>query len=521
MGVYYNSAGPLMAPAFTDEQVAIFDGFRSHKGNIIVEAFAGTGKTFTIVHALEHAPEPRIALCAFNQRIKAELAEKVSDPRAEVLTLHALGARAVRQYWERIGIDKTGARSKALADAVCGQQAPDALKRLVSRLESKGREMVPEASTPAQLEPIAIQFDCEPDERWKEDGYDTAWVCARALDAMELAAAQKPIATGIDFADMLYLPLKNRWLRPAYDLVVVDEAQDMTATQLALAQGSCKGRIVVVGDRHQAIYGFRGADSESLSRLEQELRATRFTLSTTFRCGRAIVAEAQRFVPRYQAAPSNSEGEVLTRTCEQLYGQVRVGDFVLSRVNAPLVSIVLTLIRRGVPARIEGRDIAAGLKAIVNKLATGNARNSVPAFLEKLEAWKDREIARAEAANLEGKVQLVMDQHETLLALTDGVAGVSEILLRLDRLFGDAASQGGVVVCSSVHRAKGLEADRTWMLRKTFQLTPNCGACRKRQKTCTCPSFTPDPMGVREENNLEYVAITRAKHTLVYVTDRP
>jgi ATP-dependent DNA helicase UvrD/PcrA len=61
--------------------------------------------------------------------------------------------------------------------------------------------------------------------------------------------------------------VRNRWMRKTFDRVVVDEAQDMNACQLELAEGVCKGGLVAVGDSHQAIFGFAGADSGSLGRL--------------------------------------------------------------------------------------------------------------------------------------------------------------------------------------------------------------------------------------------------------------
>jgi DNA helicase IV len=96
-------------------------------------------------------------------------------------------------------------------------------------------------------------------------------------------------------------------------LVIIDEAQDMNASQLLLAMKSCKkgGRIAVVGDDRQAIYGFRGADSNSLDRLKGELVAHELGLTTTYRCPKVVVAGAARLVPDYTAAPAAPEGEML------------------------------------------------------------------------------------------------------------------------------------------------------------------------------------------------------------------
>jgi superfamily I DNA/RNA helicase len=109
---------------------------------------------------------------------------------------------------------------------------------------------------------------------------------------------------GIDFTDMIFLPVANNWIRPQYDMVVVDEAQDMNTCQLAIAQGLARNRVVVVGDDRQAIYGFRGADSGSLDRLKDELKATELGLTTTYRCGRGIVALAQTWCQITRLTPA-------------------------------------------------------------------------------------------------------------------------------------------------------------------------------------------------------------------------
>ncbi len=510
-----------MAIVHSEEQERIFEWFASGQGNLIVEAFAGTGKSYTISQGVNHAPEPTILVSSFTSSAVEDLKQKITNANVEVVSLHGVGNRAVKRYWERIGLDKYGKRAAALAERVCGASAPDAIKRIVAKLNTKAREMAPLATNAADLYDIALQFDCAPDDGWKLDGYDLHKVCELALDALVLAAAEKPVATGIDFADMLFLPIRNKWLRPVYKLGVVDETQDMTLVQLALFEGVVGGRKAIVGDRNQAIFQFRGADSDSMDRLARELQPATLTLSTTYRCGKVIVAEAQRFVKTYKAHESNGEGLISTCLLPQLQELVAPGNWVLSRTNAPLVSIALGLIRRGKRARIQGRDIGAGLKAIVNKCATGPAKTSIPKWLERLTTWRDREVKRAEAQQNEKLIEKILDQYETLVALVDGCAGIPELLTRLENLFSDTDDGVPAIVCSSVHKAKGREADRVFILRDTLQPPVGCVNCHKRPKGCKCPGgYEPDPKAQREERNIEYVAITRARHELTWVSGK-
>ena len=479
---------------------------------LIVRARAGTGKTTTILEAVHRAPEQRILVAAFNASIKDELARRNQNPNVEAKTLHGVGFAHVRRYWEGVNVCRPERlRVDALVDEVCGGQVPDAVRRLVGKLCTNGREIVPHAAAWQDLLDVAQAHECVPDEEWEDAGFSADFVCARALDAMVLAAEKKP-KDGIDYADMLYLPVRNGWLRKMWDLVVVDEAQDMTVTQLEIAVGSCTGRMCVVGDDRQAIYGFRGADSDSLDRLKAELKAAELGLTTTYRCGRVIAERAAVLVPDFEAAPTNHEGEIVTGpTIEGLAKVAEPGDWVLSRTNAPLVKVAMALLRSNKRARVMGRDVGAGLKALAKKLMTGKASQSIPALLERLARWEERELERASTAkNADTLSEAIRDKAETLRVIVDGVTGPREMEARLDHLFSDDP-EAAAVTCSSVHKAKGREAERVFVLRDTL-----------------CPTFKRDkPVDpttaakrAREEANIEYVAVTRAIRTLVWVSGK-
>ncbi len=462
--------------------------------NFVANGFVvhNTGKTTTIIEGITYAPERSIMMCAFNKKIATELGAKLKNPRAEAKTLHAIGFGLIGRNWSSVKVDND--RGENLARKVMPQGAPDPMVGLVAKIASKGKAMCP-FPRPGDLAEIAYEFDHVPDPEWESEGWTVDRLDEYAIAAMN-AAGEKDGT--IDFDDMVYLPVRNRWIRGRYDLVVVDEAQDMNLTQLMMAQGVVNrgGRLAVIGDDRQAIYAFRGADAGSIDRLKTELDAAELGLTITYRCPRSVVALAAVLVPDYQAAPSAPEGSISAVTPEKLIEAAMPGDFILSRKNAPLAKICLKLLRCGKRARIEGRDIGSGLVALVKRL---HAKNMLD-FEAKLTNWEEREIARAKASkkkSAQTRIEFVEDQTETLRGISDGLTSPEELAARITSLFEAAdGAAGGFVICSSVHRAKGLEADRVFVLAKTLY---------------------PGGRKNIEEANIHYVAVTRAKSSLVWV----
>jgi len=489
-----------MATTWSEQQKAIFGWFKTGKGNLVVRARAGTGKTTTIIEGIRHAPEPKVMLCAFNKRIATELQQKLNRPGAEAKTLHSIGFSFVRRAWNTVGVDSKGARSLRLAQKACPASAPDEVILTVANLATKAKEMAPFATHAADLMNIQVEFGLFADREWEDAGYTPEVVASYAIQAKELARERD---TEIDFADMLYIPVRNGFARGWYDLVCVDEAQDMNVTQLALAQQCCRkgGRIVVVGDDRQAIYAFRGADSQSLDRLKSELHATELGLTTTYRCPRSVVALAQKLVPDYNAAPTAPEGEILDIPFQKLGEMAAEGDFVLSRTNAPLARTCMTVLKLGKRARVEGKDIGKGLVALVKKLAgKGKKSHDMKHFMMRLGDWEKSESEKWAAADRQAKAAEVHDKSETLCILAEGLTSVDELKARIEHLFADSdGNLGSQVVCSTVHKAKGLEAARVFLLVSTLYPGKNS-------------------RGNIEEQNIEYVAVTRAKQTLVQVS---
>ena len=96
-----------------------------------------------------------------------------------------------------------------------------------------------------------------------------------------LQESQRIANAVIDFDDMIWLPVAlNLPIPMTFDFLIVDEYQDSNITQQELALRFCpSGRMVIVGDRYQSIYQFRGADTMAIPRRggQRPLRRDRFS----------------------------------------------------------------------------------------------------------------------------------------------------------------------------------------------------------------------------------------------------
>lgn len=251
---------------------------------------------------------------------------------------------------------------------------------------------------------------------------------------------------------------------------------------------------------HNCIYGFRGADTTILERAATEMKAKVLNLNITYRCPKKIVELAQRYVPDFTAAVQAPEGEVHEGVLEKfMLEQASSGDFILCRANAPLMSVCLKLIAAGKRAYMAGRDVGEKLLSILRKVQGRKAFQDMADLELRLQRWADREndkISRTtkNPDSAASKHEAIEDILGIFHALAEGLEEPADIEGELKRLFQEPGlTNKDFVCCSTVHKAKGLEADNVWILAQGFNRP---GA---------------------EENNIRYVAITRAKKRLYAV----
>ena len=245
-----------------------------------------------------------------------------------------------------------------------------------------------------------------------------------------------------------------------------------------------------------SIYQFRGASEGAMKNTVARLDALVLPLTTTYRCAKSIVEVARKYVPDFVAAETCPDGQVSHVTYGDMLGVIEPDDFLLSRTNAPLIKACFKLFKQNVPVGIKGQQIAQGLIRLVERSeATNVSRLNI-----WLKEWRDSEVQRRRNKKPPADTAIIEDKYDCMVELMHEARSVREVTERVKLFFVDDDDIRRVTL-STVHKAKGLERERVFLLRDTFFNT-------KKHK---------GPMPIAEEN-IFYVAVTRAKSHLFFVS---
>ena len=480
-------------------QRAVIDWVSAHintAGALIVEAVAGSGKTFTIVKAAQLIPVAHKAVfLAFNKSIATELGNKLPD-HVESKTLNALGWGLCRY---RIGKHITIERNKTrdLIDRHLPEEAREVQAELLNIIgKAKSHGLIPphmptprgtyEATDDRWLE-LMNRYDVDP------NGCGAATFITWANTLLKAGLEDENV---FDFDDQLYVPVAKDLPAWGYDWIIIDEAQDVSHVQRTLLSKFLKrdGRLIAVGDSNQAIYGFRGADSQSLANIGRVFKAETLPLSISYRCPRKVVEIAKGFVPQIEASDTAEDGEVLSPSSWDVESFSN-DDLVVCRTTAPLIELAYKCISEGKKVHVMGREIGKGLINVIKK-AGGKRTKTIEELHPKLDKWQERMIRKAQKD--EAKIAAIQDKRDCINILSAGLDTIAELTAAIEAIFSDSAAG---TTLATVHKAKGLEAPRV------FILNPD-GMPSK---------WARQPWQQEQERNLQYVAVTRALETLVYL----
>lgn len=501
-----------------------------HKRHLALIARAGTGKTSSIMMGVDAYtalyPSHQIAVVAYNVDITREIEGKLKAAgydwrQVQARTAHGFGNYLLKNTF-RPEIDEKkvwkliDARREPLPRTSPFWAYGSQIQQLVSLGKQAGVGFFDHlhAEDRSAWYGIADHFDIASFD--SSVNIDEVVTCAISIYRESLA-----ITDSIDFDDMILMPLVyGVRVKYPFDLVFVDERQDLSAARHALVKKLLKpdtGRMVIVGDPRQSIYGFSGAETRGMEDCIEEMDMVTCPLSVTWRCARKIVKTAQKIVPDLEAAPTAAEGEVLFQPVllsaadyDRQYGAVPAAtimledlepgkDAILCRNNAPLAPLAYKLIRAGVPAKILGRKIGEGLITLCERWDV----KKTEALVNKLLDYREREVSKLKLKGQDAKAEDVGDRVNTLLEIVQevnrrGHYTVDAVIRFVRELFSDETR--GYVTLSTYHKSKGKEWDRVIL----FEHGSRCPSRAARQA-----------WQLKQEENLAYVAITRARKTLV------
>lgn len=475
-------------------QSAIFEFVASGSGDAVVDAVPGSGKTTTCVETSKRLESRNALFCAFNKHIADELKTKLQGMRAQ--TIHSLGLSALstigrpqvegRKYNQLIRQYLT---DHGVTDYETAQKASARIKALLSVVQLT----LTEPDDQDGLDALAARFDL--------DRKDWDFTCKAITPILYQGIDQARQV--IDYNDMVWLPYVMGLAPRAADWVFVDEAQDLNKAQLELvlkarANG---GRMLFVGDKRQAIYGFTGADTQSIANITNRTQAQVLPLSICYRCPTSHIELANEVYPGIEARPGAPKGTVEDIDEDDIVQHINDGDLIVCRTNAPLVAVCFSLIRAGIPARIRGTDIGKNLISILHQLEEmqGFQMSRLEVYLQKYLA-EQRELREGmDQDDLEMAMANFRDRVNTILAIYQATRPhtIADLGREIAMLFSD---QRAKVWLSSVHKAKGLEAHHVVVLHP--HLMPHPKATK--------------PWEREQEMNLKYVALTRAKRALTF-----
>jgi len=250
---------------------------------------------------------------------------------------------------------------------------------------------------------------------------------------------------------------------------------------------------------HNSIYSFRGAHTEAMDVLATEFSADELPLSICYRCPKKVIKLAQEVVPHISCPETAEEGHV--RRFVGYNGSIfKGGDLVVCRNNAPIVSLAFSLLAQEVRVQIRGRDIGRGLIKIIED----RKADSLADLDEKLKEWQDKQIEKFNKKDDQQKIDGLMDKMNVIAIFRRAphVQTVHHLISKIESMFKDTLDSNTVTL-STVHKAKGLEFDRVFVLnRNLFEFKSK----KKRRES-----------DLQQEKNIRYVAFTRAKKELLFI----
>lgn len=491
-------------------QEKIFNFVQHGVGNCVIKAGAGAGKTLTIVSAMKLVPKSKKCLfIAFNKSIVETLTKRLDGyDNCTVKTIHSLGYLIVRRnLGSDIEIDEYKYRTylkKHISELTTITESTYMTRQMVEEYIDSITTLIDYArfnvaQSVKEIEQVAIRYDIPV-------SFDE---CEVALKCLEWG---KENYQTIDYTDMVWLPYELS-LKPTglqFDWIFFDEAQDASqmAIELFLRCFKRGTRFVSVGDSSQTINLFAGSSPEAFNYMCNYPNTTVFDLPITYRCAKRITEYANIIVPELKYRDDAPDGMVIDNCHINI---IKDGDMVLARSKAPLLKLYIKLLRRGINCYIKGQDIGSNLIKILENVDSDELNTDLKndgvfvrlydkLFTDRNKLMEKRGLDMNDAT-LSMNIMNMYDSINALIILAEKCQTKHDLIEHIKQIFQEDAKG---VCLSTIHKAKGLEAENVYIL---------------------CHSMMPSKLAHHDwekiqEKNLQYVAYTRAKNKLGFISEK-
>ena len=539
-------------------QQNILDFFLNNpQSNMLVNALAGSGKSTTACMLSEHSKTSDLYI-AFNASVVEEFKKKIKNPKTKVMTMHSLAYSIMLYNVEQESKD-SGEKPKGF-----GSQRS---KRTVSLDNFKPHKILDEEITKRYGRYIEFAK-----RGFLKDNYVNLYNLCRltltdmssnkdvsrliddhvlflyygdegysAPDISEITSTLKILDTKsrqqfetqgiIDFTDMLWITFNklkyDNWEVPYWALytnIYCDEVQDFSNIQLNFLKfiKRAKGRYVFIGDFHQAIYNFAGANAQAFNQIPKMFAPVEtFDLPICYRCAKSHLSRVNReYGIPILPCDDAPLGFVKTIDKNKISEYAKAGDMVISRKNKWIAEVVLDLARNGTPIFIEDKEMVVAIKRqILSSKCT--SVGTLEKFLQKVISNYNKKLFEIVSKNVreggheEEHLEAVtetnskIDNTSFLLEILEGYLehhassdSVSKFSNFIDKLLNTTPSPNCVRLCS-IHKAKGLEATNVFVLNEA---KINYDFRNSKEQNI-------------QEKNLSYIATTRAKEGLYLVKE--
>ena len=324
----------------TNEQNLILVTLKAQEKIVKINAFAGTGKTTTLVTIAKEFTKKRILYLAFNKSIQLE-AEAKFPSNTTVKTTHALAYGQI-VYKQGYGVPRNNYRSREIAELFFVDENIAKLALIIFE------NFCNSASSGIGVDDVDIGDSIQAQAK----------ICAKMIfDRMLKKDLQ---ITHSFYLKAFHLGLLNGVIKMrAYDLIMLDEAQDTNDVTLSIFYNLSAKQKIIVGDRHQQIYSFRGSVNAM-----KNVKAKILNLTQSFRFNSEIARTATFFLNIFK-----DEKNIIKGTDKDIENKTKA---YISRTNTMLIKEIAKVVKDEVFFKTVREPYSIfGLSLNILKLANG------------------------------------------------------------------------------------------------------------------------------------------------------